>query len=54
MIITVSLADWPAYMQLHGLAAMSLGEISEKIKCDPSLHRPSGVVWVKRQDEEGG
>jgi hypothetical protein len=46
-VITVPLALWPAYQELHELVAMERAEVS---KCEErtGTRKEPGVVWIKR------
>jgi hypothetical protein len=47
VVVTVPLALWPAYQELHQLVAMDRAEVSKTEERTGTRKEP-GVVWIKR------
>jgi len=49
VVVTIPLADWPAYKELRGLEAMDRTEVA-KLEERTGTRKAPGVCWVKRTD----
>jgi hypothetical protein len=46
-VVTIPLDLWPAYQELHQLAAMERAEVN-KLEQRTGTRKEAGVVWVRR------
>jgi hypothetical protein len=49
-VVTIPLDLWPAYQELHQLAAMERADVS-KLEQRTGTRKEPGVVWVKQVEQ---